>query len=121
MKALALFGASHTSREVAAGELFCCSAAHEHSQLTPDLIVKHEGSVLCLGRGVRKPQGTPTAGYDAELFHLQHMQNLRKQEEKNLCSRYHKNTTSLMSWLGGRELPWLGGAYPGGPGLPWQD
>ncbi len=70
MKALALSGASHTCREVATGELFCCSAAHQHSQLTPDLIVEHEGPVLCLGWGVGEPQGTPTAGYDAQLLHL---------------------------------------------------
>ncbi len=75
MKALALSGASHTCREVAAGELFCCPAAHQHSQPTPDLIVKHEGPVFCLGRGVSEPQGTPTAGYDAQLLHLR--QDLR--------------------------------------------
>lgn len=52
------------------GELLSSPPAHEGSQLTPNLIVKHEGAVLCLEGGVGEPQGTPAAGYDAQLLHL---------------------------------------------------
>lgn len=126
MTALALSGASHTCREVAAGELFCCSAAHQHSQLTPDLVVKHEGPVLRLGRGVGEPQGTPTAGYDAQLLHLQHMQRLSKEEVK-LVFGIPQECSSLMSWLGekGATLARKGATWEGATqarvegGLPW--
>ena len=51
-------------------ELLGGSAPHEGGQLTPDFIVEHEGPVFCLWGGVGKPQGAPTAGYDAQLLYL---------------------------------------------------
>ncbi len=59
-----------TCREVTASQFLSSPAPHEHGQLAPDLIVKHEGPVLCLGRGVGEPQGAPTAWNDAQLLHL---------------------------------------------------
>ena len=56
---------------MATGELLSSPTPHEGGQLTPDLIVKHEGPVLSLGRGVGEPQGTPAAGNDAQLLNLQ--------------------------------------------------
>ena len=40
---------------LATGELLCSTAAHEHRHLAPQLRVKHERSVLRIGRNVGEP------------------------------------------------------------------